>query len=962
MGNSLRPGESSRLSEEEVLHPTAGRTNVCPPSPQADAELRGRVQALGRMLGEVVRTQAGEEVFEAVERLRKGYIQLHQVDDPELRAELEAFIRGLNPEVLGYVIRAFSAYFRLVNVAEEAQAYRLRYQAEQSGEAWANSFKSVLQRLKDQGLGPKQCQELLNSLDISPVITAHPTEATRRTILQGQRRKFLKVMGLNDERLPPQEHEQLERDLKVDIQILWKTDEVRVRRPQVEDEIENGLFYFRESLFLAIPKVYRKLEYALEAIYGDQAPTIPPIIRFGSWIGGDRDGNPYVNAETTIWALRTHKKQILNEYIVRVGELHNILSQSDRFIWPSTRFLESLAEDRERFPELAESLRKRYYHELYRQKLRFILERLYRAQYANDMRLQGETPDPVASAHAYREESELLADLGEIDQSLREQGDQAVANRELKDLIRIVQTFGFFLASLDLREESGQYTAAVAEILSCRGGLDQDYTQLDEEARIRLLTREIAECEEMIPAWVELSAATQRTLEIFQGMAQMYAEVSPQAFGSCVISHTRRASHVLEVLWLAKTAGLLGQSDEGEWFNALSVAPLFETIQDLDHIQEVMSTLLEEPVYRALLQAAGNEQEVMIGYSDSCKDGGILASAWALYCAQVEVNRLAQEYGIKLRIFHGRGGTVARGGAPTHQAILAQPAGTVRGSIKITEQGEVLSNKYTNLETAVYELTVMTSGVLEASRYLVTSVPDDNPEYLEAFAELARIGHAAYRDLTRETPELLDYFYEATPIVGISQLNIGSRPSHRQHEEQTLDSIRAIGWVFGWSQSRHTLPAWYGLGTALTQYIEAAPGRIELLRRMYREWPFFNNFLSSIQMSLAKANMDIAAQYARLADGLDYGWTIFEKIRKEYELTYNQLLRVIGHSELLEDTPNLALSIQRREPYLSTLNHIQLVLLSRYKDKRLSLEERERWLSLLLRSINGIAAGQRNTG
>ncbi len=906
-------------------------------------------------------TQAGAEVYEAVEYLRKGYIQLRREDDPQLRADLERFIWELDPEVLTYVIRAFSAYFRVVNVAEEAHAHRLLYRAEQEGEAWENSFEEVLTRLANQGLTADQCGELLQQLDISPVITAHPTEATRRTLLQGQRRMFLKVKSLEEECLPPAEREALERDLTVDVQVMWKTDEVRVRRPQVEDEIDNGLFYFRESLFQAIPRVYRRLEQALAAVYEKAAPEVPTILRFGSWIGGDRDGNPYVTAETMTWALRIHKREILSAYLDRVGQLHHILSHSDRFGRPSEAFYEGLDHDRRCFPDLARGLRQRYFHEPYRQKLRFIRERLLRAHSANEARLGGQIPG-AESDYAYTEEGEFLADLEAIAQSLASHGDRAVAERELKDLRRIGETFGFFLARLDIREESSRHTQTVDEILTARGDLTRSYAELSEAERVELLTSELAERYDLLPEGMEFSPAARGVLDVFRNMAGMQGEISPAAFGSYIISMARTASHVLEVLWLAKAAGLTGQAPDGAWFNTLSVVPLFETIEDLELVKTVMTALLENAVYRRLLAAQGDEQEVMIGYSDSCKDGGIVASSWVLYQAQRQLMELGQRYGVTMRIFHGRGGTVARGGAPTHKAILAQPPGTVRGGIKITEQGEVLSSKYANLETAVYELTVMASGVLEASRCTVQEAPGDCEEFLEAFAELADVGEQAYRDLTRNTEGFLDYFYRATPINGISRLNIGSRPSHRQKEVQSLDAIRAIGWVFGWSQSRHTLPAWYGVGTALEEFITGEEGRLALLRRMYQEWPFFNTFLSNIQMALAKANMEIAAQYAALDWNVERSQAIFAKIRDEFERTRDRILEVTQGNGILEETPMLARSIQRRDPYIDPLNHIQLMLMRRYQDPDLSEEESQRWMSLLLRTINGIAAGQRNTG
>jgi phosphoenolpyruvate carboxylase len=458
-----------------------------------------------------------------------------------------------------------------------------------------------------------------------------------------------------------------------------------------------------------------------------------------------------------------------------------------------------------------------------------------------------------------------------------------------------------------------------------------------------------------------LSDQAKETYEIFSVMMAMREEISPKAFGTYVISMTHEASHVMEVMFLAWLSGLAGHRDN-DWFCNIQISPLFETIDDLAHIEPVMNKLLDNPTYSALLSASGNTQEVMLGYSDSCKDGGILASAWNLYQAQQQITALTQARGIKLRMFHGRGGTVGRGGGPTHDAILSQPTGTVHGEIKFTEQGEVLSYKYSNNETAAYELGMGVTGLLKASCNIITQPEPDNQEHLDIMAELASIGEEQYRTLTDGTDGFLDYFYEATPVSEIGMLNIGSRPSHRKKSDRSKSSVRAIGWVFSWAQSRHTLPAWYGIGSALKNYAGKKTDRQQQLQDMYQNWPFFRALLSNTQMALFKADMRIAQSYMALCQNQDSAKQINKMISQEFEITRKRVLNVAQLDELMGDTPHLALSLTRRNPYLDPLNQIQVMLIKRYRDESLSEEDRELWLTPLLRTINAIAAGMRNTG
>jgi phosphoenolpyruvate carboxylase len=512
---------------------------------------------------------------------------------------------------------------------------------------------------------------------------------------------------------------------------------------------------------------------------------------------------------------------------------------------------------------------------------------------------------------------------------------------------------------LDIRQESTRHTEAVSEILKHLPD-DIDYAALEESARQQYLTTALATAPPALDR-TALSEDTRETLEVFEVMRRMQHEVSRNAFGNYVISMTHTASHILEVMYLAWLSGLAGRHQD-EWFCRIRISPLFETINDLDHAQTILTQLLENETYRELLNKACQCQEVMLGYSDSCKDGGILASNWRLYEAQKQITAITSRYNLQVRLFHGRGGTIGRGGGPTHEAILSQPPGTVHGQIKFTEQGEVLRYKYSNPETALYELSMGLTGLLKASRVVIKAHVEDRRDYMGIMDELTRLGEQAYRDLIDHTEGLFDYFYEVTPVTEIGLLNIGSRPSYRKQQDRSKDSIRAIPWVFGWAQSRHTLPAWYGLGSALESWRDGDLTRIVQLQTMCQEWPFFRSLLNNIQMSLFKGEMEIAHEYTRLASNPELAEAIYSKIRGEYRRTVTQVLQIAGIHHLLEDNMPLSLSLHRRDPYLDPLNNIQVTLLSRYRNQDLTDEQRNRWLKPLLLSINAIASGMRNTG
>ncbi len=923
-----------------------------------DKALRRQVKLFGNILGKILREQAGQRVFAAVEALRKGHISLRKEFNPTKRRRLLRLIEALDPETLGQVVRAFTIYFSLVNIAEESYSHQQRHRdVDRHGPLWAGSFIQTLRELKGQGVTGEQVQVLFDHLAYIPVITAHPTESKRRTVMEALRRIFVINEKLN-EKMTRLDRERAVTELERNIQILYKTNEVRERRLQVIDEVKNGLHYFRVSLFQAVPLVYRNVERALGDIYSDHEKkiSVPSFIRFGSWIGGDRDGNPFVKPDTTVMALCLQAREAMLEYEQRIMGLSHVLTHSSKLCQPSDAFIASLSRDEAELSDTFEHAPNRFQTEPYRRKLYIMHRRMMYALHTIEKRLEGMEPELYPSA--YQNEQALLDDLCLIRASLISHGDAIVADGELRDLIRLVETFGFFLTQLDVRQESTIHSQTVAEILA-QLGID-DYLSLSESERLAVLSKHIAGATVSFDK-NKLTPVARETVELFEVMAKMRRVVSANAFGNYVISMTHEASHVMEVMFLGWLNGLAGRENAG-WYCHLRISPLFETIDDLAHIEPVMTRLLDNSTYAALLKASGNKQEVMLGYSDSCKDGGILSSAWSLYQAQKKITALTQARGIKCRLFHGRGGTIGRGGGPTHDSILSQPVGTVHGEIKFTEQGEVLSYKYSNRETAMYELTMGVTGLLKASKNLIIPPKEDNPEYLATMKELADVGEQHYRALTDRTPGFLDYFYEATPVSEIALMNIGSRPSHRKKTDRSKTSVRAIGWVFGWAQSRHTLPAWYGIGTALSKWMDKRSDRMQMLQEMYSNWPFFRALLSNSQMALFKAEMHIAQTYVSLCVDQVKANNVYNAIREEHEATVRNVLGISRLPYLMAETPQLAVSLSRRNPYLDPLNQIQLMLLQRFRDEKASEEERNKWLEPLLRSINAIAAGMRNTG
>ena len=927
-----------------------------------DTQLRSCVKLLGKLLGNAITAHAGKEVYTAVEKLRKGFINLQENKDQKKHDQLINYIEKLDPEVLKNVVRSFSKYFALVNVAEEAYQHIHRESILKSGKAgsslWEGSFDHMLKDCKTNGITTSGLQKLYNSLQFVPVFTAHPTEAMRRSKMEATRRIFATILELHTYRAQSIRKEEIVKKLEAQILILWKTDEVRMKKPTVEDEVRNGLYYFNTSLFKAVPQMYRDLENATRRIYCDSLTVnsikVPSFLRFGSWIGGDRDGNPFVTPAVTQKAVYMHSKTALKEYITRAKELSLFMTHSDQLMKPSADFIESLQKDNKFLKEAFYKKSNDFPKEPYRRKFNIISYRLAESLKRITEFQSGEMN--VDKENAYSCEKELLEDLYIIRESLKQDGDIALLEFGLDDFIRLVETFGFFLVNLDIREESTRHTNVVSALV--KQAKSKNYDDMSEDEKITLLSSMLTEKETYKDNYQLLSDDLKTIVDVFKTMILLRDQVSQEAFGHYIISMTHDASHVLEVMLIAKMVGLIGEKENGEVFCNILITPLFETVDDLARINIILESLFSNEVYIKFLQChEDNLQEVMLGYSDSCKDGGILASSYGLYEAQQQIIEISNKYKIECKIFHGRGGTVGRGGGPTHNSILAQPAKTVNGKIKITEQGEVLSYKYAQYETACYELEMAIGGLIKASQHIVVEQASDTSSYEKIMKDMSEKGEIKYRDLTDKTPGLIDYFYEATPVQELGELNIGSRPSHRSNGERSRYSIRAIPWVFGWSLSRNTLPAWYGLGSALNKIYDEHG--IEILQEMYKEWPFFHMMIDNIGQAIAKADLAISKDYATLANDQETAGKIFKKIEEEYKLTESLMLQIIDTHRLLADNKKLALSLYRRKPYMDPLNYIQVMLLRKHRN---SDSRDEAVFNPLLRTIHAIAAGLRNTG
>ena len=927
--------------------------------PDSSGRLSATIHFFGDLLGRVIRAQEGEPAFELEERVRALAKDVRSGGAGQ--AELREVIARTSVAEARNLVRAFAAYFALVNLAEQLQrGWVLRDRARAKPDVpRAESIAAAASELAAAGVPAEALQRWLDAAEIVPVFTAHPTEARRRVTLERLRRIDAAVQRREAPDLLPEEKAESERRIEEEIVNLWQSDEVRSGRPTVLDEVQNGLYYFEEGLFDLVPRLYRDLESALGTSYPDHAWRVPPLLRFGSWIGGDRDGNPFVTPEVTVDAARRLRVAALSRHLASIEDLGRRLSQSTREVDIADELQRSLEEDDARAPELGRELARRLPFEPYRRKCGHIAHKLRRSldhARTHDPAFFRDDPLP-ADPGRYHGRGELLADLAVLDRSLRAHGGVAVAAGALLDITREVEVFGLHLATLDVRQHSERHSAALAEIFA-RAGVSADYRALAEDERAALVARILEDPRPLIPLRASFSPEVREVIATFHAIAAVTEELSPEAIHTVIVSMTRGASDMFAVLLLAREAGLY-RPDAGT--SGVDVVPLFETLADLTAAPGVLEACLREPAYRAHLALRGGVQEVMLGYSDSNKDAGFVAANWALYRAQRELRDVAVRAGIELRFFHGRGGSIGRGGGPANKAILAQPPGTVGSRIRLTEQGEVIADRYGLPGLAQRHLEQLVNAVLRAAFVPGDLLRTPEPVWEAAIETLAEVARKAYRALVYEDPTFLHYFRSATPIAEIGRLNLGSRPASRKASDR-IEDLRAIPWVFAWMQSRHTLPGWYGLGHALETFAEeGGPDALQLLQTMYEAWPFFRTMLDSAQMILGKADLHIAARYAELVPDRAVADAVFGRIEAEHERSTRMIARVAGAAEILDYAPVLKRSIALRNPYVDPMSYLQVELLERLRaapdgPDHAALED------AIMLSISGIAAGLKNTG
>jgi phosphoenolpyruvate carboxylase len=951
--------------------------------PSQEDTLARDVDALGRALGDVLREQEGDAGFALVEefRARTKALRNPDPDPPDFGAggaQLLARARELGPVESRLVARAFTSYFHLVNLAEEHHRLRVLARrardADDAGAAPPETVEDALRQAQRAGVPAQHVGRTLRHGQLEPVFTAHPTEARRRTVLHRLERLRRVVGILQSGDLAPADRHLLGAELREEVTALWRTEETRRRPPTVLDEVRNSLYWFEASLWSQVPRLQRELQEAVEATF--PGVTTPLFVRFGSWVGGDRDGNPNVTSRVTEQAMRLHQHTALALYDHALGELLLHLSLSGRGEMPAP-LAAALGRAQGAWPELDARLAQLYPTEPYRRLTSLMLSRLRAAQRVGAARLRqsiegtadagsaadatartealwGEAdppPPPTAEDEqiAYRGPAEMRADVAALQEALVADGAERVAQGAVRDLLTRLDIFGFHLARLDLRQHSRVHSAAAAELLG-----RPDYATLAEDARVELLAAALAG-----PPPAErpaLGIEGTETLAVFEAMRRLQDEMGRGACDVYIISMTTGASHVLEVLLFARHVGLY---DPAAGTSRLLVVPLFETIDDLRRCADLMRGLYVHPAYRPQLEAWGRAQQVMLGYSDSNKDGGFLTSNWELWRAQRDLARAASDNGVRLTLFHGRGGAVGRGGGPTNRAVLAQPPGSLEGRLRLTEQGEVNFARYDNPRIAHRHLEQLVHAVLHASLQPGQAAPAR--DWVDALDALSAASFKAYRELV-EDPDLMRYFEQATPFELVTDLRIGSRPARRKAGTAGLDELRAIPWVFSWTQSRHGLPGWYGIGSAVEAFVQARgdEGR-GLLRAMWEDWPFFRSLVANAALGLGRADLAVARLYASLAEpGLRE--RIFGRIEAEWHRTTAALQQVTGHRSRLEGSPVLQRSIRLRNPYVDPLSVLQVALLEKLRTLPEGHPDREATRQLAALTVNGIAAGLQSTG
>lgn len=910
-----------------------------------DQSLRDDIRRLGRILGDTVRQQHGEEVFSLIETVRQNSIRFRRDADHAAREELENTLDTLTNDQTTHLIRAFSYFSHLVNIAEDQHHIRRTRTHLIAGSApRRGSLSYTIDNLFRTQDASTQLQEFFKTAEVTPVLTAHPTEVQRKSILNCQ----MVISRLLDERdrmqLTPEESVANDEALQRAVLTLWQTRMLRTSKLSVLDEVENGLSFYDYTFLRELPHLYAGLEDLLASKDPSfEQVELPSFMKMGSWIGGDRDGNPFVTASVLEKTLVMQSTRAFKFYLEELHTLGSQLSMATLLVQVSDDLL-ALAK---RSPDVSQHR----VDEPYRVAVSGMYARLA-STYKKLLGLEAIIA-PCAPAEPYHSAEEFVADLDVVHHSLLEHGSLGITRGRLRHLRRAVRVFGFYLAPIDLRQNSDVHERVVAELLRAANP-DLDYLALNEDQRIEVLIAEISSTRPLASPYLSYSEETQSELAIYRGACLAQQRYGKGAVPNCIISKTDGVSDMLELAVLLKESGLLHPA-EGRL--DVNIIPLFETIGDLQNSAPAMDRLLALPAYARLLASRNHAQEVMLGYSDSNKDGGFLTSGWELYKAEIDLVEVFAKHQVRLRLFHGRGGSVGRGGGPSYQAILAQPAGAVQGQIRLTEQGEVITAKYANPEVGRRNLEVLAAATMEASLLAHTEVAP-RPEFLQAMEALSESAFRAYRHMVYETEGFEQYFWESTVIAEIAGLNIGSRPASRK-KSTAIEDLRAIPWVFSWSQCRLMLPGWFGFGSAVQQYLSANPEHgLATLQAMFKEWSFFATVLSNMEMVLAKSDIGIASRYAQLVKDADLRHRIFPRLEAEHALTISVLKQISGREEFLSDNPLLKRSIVNRFPYLSPLNHVQVELLKRYRQG----DEDERVRRGIHLSINGIAAGLRNSG
>ncbi len=924
-----------------------------------DSALVDDIRLLGRILGDVIREQEGVAIFNLIEQIRVLSVRFHRHGDENANKELKKLLKGLSADDAVKVIRAFTYFSHLANLAEDRHQLRRQAAQERIASQQPGSIDLALERIHGAGISNATIVKTLADSYLSPVLTAHPTEVQRKSILDAERsiaqlllnrdqmKDRAKAYQLTKDLLCERELADNELQIKARVIQLWQTRLLRYTKLKVADEIENALSYYEATFLREIPKLYAELEDRLGQSH------IASFLRMGQWTGGDRDGNPNVTAQTLEYALKRQAEMILRHYLTEVHYLGTELSLS-AFLVGFPKAMQVLAN---RSPDENEHRM----DEPYRRALTGIYSRL--AATLKDLTGGDAARHAVPPQNPYQSAQEFLSDLQIIENSLRSHSAEALIHQRLRALIRAVEVFGFHLATVDLRQSSDQHEEVLQELLAV-AKIENNYRDLDENAKQALLIRLLNEARPLQVVGAEYSSHTMSELAIFALAKRLRERFGADAIRHYIISHTETVSDLLEVMLLQKELGLMHGTLDSKARIDLITVPLFETIEDLRNAAPIMRDFYALPGIANLVKRSGGEQDIMLGYSDSNKDGGIFTSNWELYRAEIALvelfERLANSHNIQLRLFHGRGGTVGRGGGPSYEAILAQPPGTVRGQIRLTEQGEVIGSKYANPAIGKHNLEALIAATLEAT--LLQPTKPATPLFLKTAAQISESSMRAYRRLIYETEGFAQYFFQATPIREIAELNIGSRPASRK-ATQRIEDLRAIPWGFSWGQCRLTLPGWFGFGSAIHELLHDAKPKeratnLALLKRMYRQWPFFRTLLSNMDMALSKADLDLAALYSELVTDTRLRKKIFAAMCEEWDKTIDALEQITGDKQRLANNPILARSIRHRFPYIDPLHHIQVELVRRYRAGQ-SDERVKRGIHL---SINGIASGLRNTG